>query len=61
MNWLISCPYSPYKNIIANHLTTLSQILHLHSSSCYGKFIIPSDLNVAMAGRKIRIIILQSN
>ena len=61
MNWLISCPYSPYKNIIANHLTALSEILHLHLSSRYGKFIIPSDLNIAMAGRKIRIIILQSN
>ena len=46
-NWLINCSYNPNRNVISNHIGTLSDFLDFHSST-YNNIIILGDFNVGV-------------
>ena len=45
--WLINCSHSAHKNMVGNHLRTLSEKLDIYSTS-YGNIIILFDFNIEM-------------
>ena len=45
--YLINCCYNPHKNMIKNHLATLSNFLGLNSSK-YKKMLILGDFNLGI-------------
>ena len=51
--WLINCSYNPHKNMIGDHLHTLSEKLDIYSSS-YNNFIILDDFNIEMQEQQIK-------
>ena len=51
--WLIICSYNPHKNMIGDHLHTLSAKLDTYSSS-YNNFIILDDFNIEMQEQQIK-------
>ena len=51
--WLINCSYNPRKNMIRNHLRTLSEKLDICSSS-YNNFIILGDFDIEMEEQQIK-------
>ena len=51
--WLISCSYSPHKNMLGNHLPALSEKLDIHSTS-YDNFISLVDFNIEMEEQQIK-------
>ena len=51
--WLINCSYNPHKNMIGDHLHTLSEKLDIYSSS-YNNFTILDDFNIEMQEQQIK-------
>ena len=51
--WLINSSYNPHKNMIGNHLRSLSEKLDIYSTS-YDSFVILDDFNIETEEQRIK-------